>query len=195
MKRIFRCLVISVLLLPAFSAFVNAQAPIPPEKKKLIEEIVRLLKMDTQMPELTNIMLKDLEKTFPSLFAAAIDDRNDLTDEQKLELKAEAGEKISSLSRRIVQRINESVDFKKYIEEAIYPIYDKIYSDQELKDIAAFYRTVTGQKVIATMPQLFSEAQNASREKLLPQLVPIIRQLVSEEFNAQSPPPPKRLKS
>lgn len=191
MKLAPRLLLISLILI-AFATLANAQAAMSPEKRKLVGEMVVVLKMDKQMSQITDAMLQEMEKTYPMGYGAVVDRRTDLTDQQKQSLKANSAAAFKAFSQKFRKRLAETVDYAKYIEEAVYPMYDKMYTEQELRDIVAFYKTPTGQKVIDTMPQLFAEAQTAAREKLLPQVMPIITSLVDEEFENIAAPAPKQ---
>ncbi|MCL1671148.1 DUF2059 domain-containing protein [Elizabethkingia ursingii] len=48
-------------------------------------------------------------------------------------------------------------------EELLIPIYSKYYTEKELDDIIAFYKTSTGQKVIKTMPDMTNESMQAGQ--------------------------------
>ncbi|HMJ09424.1 MAG TPA: DUF2059 domain-containing protein [Pyrinomonadaceae bacterium] len=191
MKRTSRLLLISLILV-TFAALANAQAAMSLEKRKLVGEMIAVLKMDKQMSQITDAMLEEMEKTYPMGYGAAVDRRADLTDQQKQSMKTNSAAAFTAFSQKFRRRLAESVDYAKYIDEAVYPMYDKIYSEQELRDIVAFYKTPTGQKMIDTMPQLFAEAQNAAREKLLPQVMTIISSVLDEEFKTVAAPSPKK---
>ncbi|MCL1690077.1 hypothetical protein CMU59_09685 [Elizabethkingia anophelis] len=51
----------------------------------------------------------------------------------------------------------------KDFEELLIPIYSKYYTENELDDIIAFYKTSTGQKVIKTMPDMTKESMQAGQ--------------------------------
>lgn len=48
--------------------------------------------------------------------------------------------------------------------EKIVPIYDKYYTVEDLKAINGFYETPTGQKVLATLPQVMQESMKVGQE-------------------------------
>ena len=48
--------------------------------------------------------------------------------------------------------------------DLIVPIYDKYFSDKEIKDLIQYYRTPLGQKTIEVMPKLVAESQEAGRK-------------------------------
>jgi uncharacterized protein YqeY len=41
------------------------------------------------------------------------------------------------------------------------PIYDKYFTEEEIRQIIAFYKTTTGKKIISTMPLVMQEAMTA----------------------------------
>ncbi len=189
MIRIF-IFAISLLLLSG--TFAAAQLPASDQKKKLIAELVTVMKMDSQFPEMMDAMLKELEKTFPIGFESAIDANTSLSVEEKSDLKKTSTQKFVAFSKKFRKRLPEVVNYDKYINDAVYPLFDKFYSEQELLDLIAFYKTPTGKKLIETLPALMAESNNIAREKFLPQILPIIEQIVKEEFDQiGAPPKPK----
>lgn len=46
------------------------------------------------------------------------------------------------------------------IEELIIPVYEKYYTDEDINNLIAFYKTPTGVKVIQTMPQVLQESMS-----------------------------------
>lgn len=192
--KIFLRLFLFLIVVLSFSFAARAQTPISEEKRKLIAEMVVLMKLDKQMTSVTDEILKEMEKTYPLGFAEAVDARNDLTARQKELLKATATERYVSFSRRFRERLPQVVDYKKYIEESVYPLYDKFYTEQELRDLITFYGTPTGQKVIDTMPRLFAESTQIAREKLFPQIAPLLQELIEDDRrnigNPKGDPPP-----
>ena len=192
MTRVFH-FVFSLIILFGLGNFAVGQEPISEEKNKLIGDLVFVMKMDRQFPEMMDTMLKGMEATYPVGFNAAVDSNPGLSIEQKKALKISAGDRFVAFSQKFRKRLPEVVDYSKYIRDAIYPLYDKFYSEQELRDLIAFYKTPTGQKVIDTLPALLADSNVAAKEKLLPQLIPLIESMVREDFEQiAAPPKPKR---
>jgi hypothetical protein len=188
-------LILSAALVLLTISAASAQTAISEPKCKLIGELISVTKMDTQMQQLTDSVLAEMEKTFPLTYSSMIDSRTDIGPAEKQRLKASEKESFVSFSQKFRSRLAETIDYKKYIEETIYPIYDKIYTEQELEDLVAFYSTPTGQKVLQTLPQLLVESQNAAREKLLPQVMTIIKELTKEELGKMGAPPAPKFRN
>jgi uncharacterized protein len=168
---------------------VSAQAPPSAEKQKLIAEMIVIMKMDQQFPEIIDGVLKEMEKSYPSAFNAVIDGNQSFTAEQRAALKASSGERYAAFSQKFRKRLSEKVDYGKYIKESVYPLYDRFYTEQDLKDIIAFYKTPTGQKLISTLPAVMTESNKIATEKFVPMLVPIVQELLKEEFDQVGAPP------
>lgn len=161
------------------------------EKQKLIGEMIVVSKMDQQFPEMVDGLLKEMEKSYPITFNAVVDSNESLSAEAKAQLKAATNQRFASFSQKFRKRLAERVDYGKYIKDAVYPLYDKFYTEQELRDILAFYKTPTGQKLISTLPALLVESSRMANEKFVPMLMPVVQELIKEEFDQIGVPPPK----
>ena len=49
------------------------------------------------------------------------------------------------------------------LNKMLIPIYDKYYTELEIKQLIAFYQTPLGNKVITTMPQIMQESMQAGQ--------------------------------
>lgn len=176
-----------------FASYVNAQTAISDEKRKLIAELVVLMKMDKSVVDITDAMLKSLETTYIISFNHTVDRRPDLTSKQKVRLKASSESRYSAFSNKFRERLPQAVDYHKYIEDTVYPLYDKFYTEQELKDLDVFYRSPTGQKVITTMPELYRDSTKMAQETLMPQILKLIDQIMKEDLENIEPPNPVKV--
>jgi len=57
--------------------------------------------------------------------------------------------------------------FKKIMEEDMVGIYDRYYTQQEIKDLIRFYKTKTGQKLINTAPEIQNEIMSIVQAKCM----------------------------
>ena len=89
--------------------------------------------------------------------------------------------------------------YEKYIgwdamKDDLAKLYAKYFNAKELKDIAAFYKTPTGKKVLQKMPKLSMEGQLLTQSRLRPHLEELKKLLDSTIKNAQKTTPPKKSK-
>ncbi len=190
MFRITRLIGLFTVLF-VFTSFAVAQSTISQEKRKLISELVSVLKLDRQMGENMDTMLKEMQKVHIAVSDAAVDARNDLTVAEKKAEKALYVDSFRPLSEKFLMRIAERFDYEKYVREIIYPIYDQFYTEQNLKDMVAFYRSPTGQRFVETQPQFTQATIAALQEKFLPQLIMIMDEILQEEALRRNSPPAK----
>ena len=185
-------LVIALLFVTAgLAQGIKSQSPISEEKSRLIGEMVAVMELDKQFPLIMDSMLKEMNKSYPVSFNAVVDAHPSLSAADKAALKGSVSDRYKTFSEKFRKRLSEKVDYAKYIREAVYPLYDKFYTEQDMKDILAFYATPTGKKMIKTMPAVFAESNRLASEKFVPQLIPIIEELMREEFEEIGAPAPK----
>jgi len=68
------------------------------------------------------------------------------------------------------------------IEQVSYPVYDKYFTEAELRDIIGFYKSSTGKKAIAMMPQILDDSMRLTNEILLPKMSSIMGEIIAEEL-------------
>lgn len=126
-------LIASPILMLTLFIVGQAQTEISEEKRKLIAEIITVTKVDKQIIQVTDILLKSMESTYPTGFAQAIDSRKDLSLSQKDMLKAKSTESFKAFSQKFRERLPQAVDYNKYIQETMYPLYDKFFQPRNCK--------------------------------------------------------------
>lgn len=120
-----------------------AQPEIDPVKAA---DIQRLLDV-TGADNLATQMMTEMEKSIRPLMTNALP----------------PGEYREKLIELFFAKFHSNAEPRFYRKLAL-PIYDKYYSDQEVKGLIEFYSTPLGQKVLSALPQLFSELQEAGRK-------------------------------
>lgn len=193
-------LIIVCLFLITFTVFsgaVQAQNVISENKKKLIDEIIVLSKSDQQFVEITDKMLEAMEKMSPLILTQTLENNEELSPEEKKKITDTMDVRFKTFSKKFRERFPQRIDTKKYVEDLLYPIYDKFFTEKELTDLIAFYKSETGQKFISVTPQLVEETNKITQSKLLPQVLNLVEEIIKEEFpeidnqkNGMPPPPP-----
>lgn len=84
--------------------------------------------------------------------------------------------------------LNKVVGWDK-LEPEMVKLYTKGFSEAELKELIAFYKSPLGQKVLKQMPALFSESMKMTQAKLEP-VVPQINQLLEQMTKELAPKKP-----
>lgn len=193
MKRIsqFFCLIV---VITAFSLAALAQDTLSPAKRKLIAELIVVTKMDKQMDEMTNVFLSSQDAMYAGIVRQLLEGRPGLTPKEKEALEKEMVDRFKTFVTKFKERLPAAVNYSEYIEQAVYPIYDKAFTEKELADLVAFYKSDTGQKVLVAMPQLVVEAMEVAQRVLVPRVVKMVEGIVAEELAdlKEGPPPAKK---
>jgi len=87
---------------------------------------------------------------------------------------------------RFRELIRQEIDFKGLTRDLMMQVYPKYFTDDDLEQIVAFYRSSTGQKMIDTMPALLRDSMQLSQEELTGKMTAIIKQ-VSDEQEKRKP--------
>lgn len=153
-----------------------AQQNISPEKQALIREFVEASGGQDGETELTGMLVSFHENASAQMLSSIIDEEKSFTLAQKKELK----QMIPESAQRIGERIRQfSTD--QMLKEVIYPSIDKNFTENELRDIIAFYRSPSGQKLMA-FSSLAHEEDTALQEKFMSQYDTLIKNMIDEEF-------------
>lgn len=166
------------------STFFAQDVKISPEKKILIAEIISVIKADEKVKQMMQVISRQRSEGYPAIVKAMLAERTELTPAQKNKIAA-------ALIRRnngeisFQNRIVKAIDFQEYVEQTFYPLYDKFFTEAELKDLLEFYKSPTGRKSIEVLPELTRESFRLAQEVLLPKLVKITDQIINEDIEEQ----------
>lgn len=160
------------------------QTEIAAGKKAVIAEIIAVTSADKKGEETMLAIFKQMETIYPQMVENTLEKTlQGLSQAEKEKVKAEAIKKVTSMNSRFNQRLQQRVNFREYVEQAIYPLYDKFFTENELKELLAFYKTPIGQKLNDISPQMAAEGSRLAQERLMPKIMKVIDELVQEDIN------------
>ena len=100
----------------------------------------------------------------------------------QLEIKDADKAKMDRFTRRMGDIIAQTVSWDAMKDQFV-EIYVKVYSEQEIRELTAFYRSPIGRKLMAKMPELLQASMEIGQQqmlKVLPQLEELTRELEQE---------------
>jgi hypothetical protein len=74
-----------------------------------------------------------------------------------------AGEYREKLVDLFFARFRSLADPTQFLDSAAVSIYDKHFSDEEIRGLIKFYETPLGQKAVSALPQISSEVREAAK--------------------------------
>jgi hypothetical protein len=165
----------------AFLAQANAQTAVAPEKQAALKELVALVNGDNKAEDLLNVMMRQIDASRDVTYKAIISERTDLSPAEKKALEESLLDVMQKSSERFKAKFRARLNYSEMINEVTYIVYDKHYTLEEIKELIAFYKTPTGQKVLKIMPAVAEDAMKLTQERLLPKIPGIIQELLEED--------------
>ncbi len=158
-----------------------AAAPLTASKRAAIMELLKVTEADKSVEQVVAQMMAAHQRQYPMMIAEIVNSDPNMTDAQKKEMIEKAQERSASSSERLRELFVQKIDLGKVMDEVALKVYDKNFTESELKDIIAFYKTPTGQKSLKQMPEVLKESMDLTATLIAPQMGQIIQQLMKEE--------------
>ncbi len=161
---------------PAISPVISPA--ISPEKKALIKELLEITESGKNAGQIMESMVRsELPKLVSTVLKAA-----PALDSDRPEVQKQFSEIVSRMAVKYRDRVIQKIDVNQLLEKVSYPVYDKYFTESELRDIIGFYKSATGKKAIGIMPQIIGDSMRRTNEILLPQMSSIMTEIIAEEL-------------
>jgi hypothetical protein len=172
---------IGVVLVTALS-FSAARAQEPARtKSELIKELMVVMELGANSANVLDAMTESLSEEYPRIIESIVEADSTLTPEMRQRIRDEKGESYARFMKAFRERVKQRIDFAKFTEEITTSLYDKYFTEGEIKDLIAFYKTATGKKSLKIMPQLLQDSIRVSSDKLTPIVTDLVKELIEEE--------------
>jgi len=151
-----------LLLFVCFNTTVHADDA---SHRAAIQEMLALSNVDKIMEPMFAQVENIMEQQFYSM---------NVSEDQKPILK--------KYTQKIIDLMKAELSWDK-LQNDFVEIYAKVYTEAEIKEIVAFYKSPTGRKVLDKMPQLMQESITISQknmEKILPRMEAISQEMAAE---------------
>lgn len=148
-----------ILVITTFTAYSQT-------KRESIRELIHLMQTDSMM-----------EKTYKSIVQTLMKQiSTETNDSSKLAITNEFMNSMMLSGKEIS---------KKFMDEDIAGLYEKYYTENEIKDIIVFYKSPTGQKLIEIMPEMQKEIMTIMMQKFLPEMKKNVIEMVTKMKDKQ----------
>ncbi|MFO0954828.1 MAG: DUF2059 domain-containing protein [Isosphaeraceae bacterium] len=109
--------------------------------------------------------------------------------EQTIEIQAKANPQLAQL-KDVMKKFFEKHMSWEGLKEDMISIYAGAFSEDELKEITAFYKTPTGKKMVAKMPELMSKGMQLGAQRVANSQSELL-QMIQEEIKKRQNPNPQ----
>lgn len=198
-SKTIRVGLLTVLMLFGCATWSSAQETITPEKRALIKELFEATGVTKNIDAVLDAITAQQEKDLPRNIAQSVARDTNLTPKEQAALE----EKLKQSSVRVNQRMREvfqRISYLQVILDIAAPIFDKHFTETELKDLIAFYQSPVGKKSIELMPVMMTEMMAKMSEVLLPRIQVEVDKIIADEAKqleqeskpVSTPPPPRK---
>lgn len=171
---------LALFLVVSICPAAKAQDEITPEKRALIRQLFLATRADKLAESFTNVILTQMERDLPKMLSESPELTN-LRGKDDQGSRAAMAEASARVFRRFKELMPQRINFAEVMEQMFYPIYDKFFTETELKDLVTFYQSPTGQKSIGVMPQLMQDAMQRSSQALNGKVLDLVNEILQEE--------------
>ncbi|NUN65420.1 DUF2059 domain-containing protein [Pseudanabaena biceps] len=155
-----------------------SSAVISQSKRELIKELLEITGSDTNARQLMESMVR---AELPKLVSTVLQ-KVPALDSDRPEVQQQLTEVVSRMASKYRDRVVQKINISQVVEQISYPIYDKYFTESELRDILGFYKSATGKKAIAILPQVVGDSMSRANEILMPKITSIMGEIIAEEL-------------
>jgi hypothetical protein len=176
MKRIVlvACLALSFAL-P--SSFAQSAAPVDPDSAAAVKELLVAMNYRESMRQ----TIAQVQSNLPSMMLQATENIIKNNQAMTQAQKQAALEKAKLDIPLAVGSLNSAFSDPALMDEIaaeMVPLYARHFSAAEIRQLAAFYRTPVGAKMVAAMPQIAGESLQISQKVILPRISAAVQKVV-----------------
>jgi uncharacterized protein len=174
---------------PAKSSSKLPRNLISKSKIKLIDQLLEIVGGKQTYDQTQQLVLSQQKQELPKILKQMIDASSSLTPSQKKDAYAKAIQNMSSALDEFGQYMSAGTTYQEFLQRVYYPVYDQYFTESDLNDLVAFYKTPIGRKLISISPQLSATSQKLTFEIIMPRLSEIINRMIQKEMDSINKPP------
>ena len=181
MRHEIAVLIAALALLDATAITAARAEEVTPEKAALVQEYLEVTRSKVPVAEMLDAFLGQMDPMYERIFDQFVS-RSGADDARQEALRARYDESLARIRESFRALYTDRIDLEFVVERVYAPIYARYFTEQELRDLIAFYRSATGQKVLTTLPNVILEATAALSEELMPIITEMANQVFEREL-------------
>jgi hypothetical protein len=156
------------------------QAKPDPAAAAAVRELLVATHYDQTMKRMLDQMSAQLPQMMRTNLVAGINADSKLSAEAKQKALADLDRRLPGLAATVRQTMSDPGIVNEMLD-AMVPLYARHFTADEIKQLAAFYRTPVGQKTMTEMPSLMMEAMQVGQQIMLPRAQKAMAQAMSAQ--------------
>ncbi len=152
-------------------------------KQELILEILSAAADDQTAAWMIQVFLVKLRPAYRDMIAEIMKTEQGLTEEEKA-LLVERLDDFEQFAERFSTLLPERLDFESVRTTVYAPLWERHFDEQELREIAAFYKSPAGQKLLRVMPGMMEEGMETTFRLTQPRVMEVVGEVLAEQRGA-----------
>ena len=162
-------LLATVAVLAAAPAFAQSTPAADPATVAATRQMLEAMKVRDLMVQSMEQVMQSIPAQMKSMVRAMIQNDPKLDDEQKQQALAKFEQALPKLMEAVQITLNDPGLVDEMIAEMV-PLYARTYTTAEIRQLAAFYKSPLGQKMLAATPKLMAESMDISNRVMAPRM-------------------------
>ncbi len=156
-------------------------------KMRLFERFVRLTDMQARYDQMLDIMANQMKMVLQAQIQQAAQKAVGRTPTDKALFTTIMERFVRDSIARIRDSMKKEMPFPDLVSRVYYPIYERHFSESELRSIIEFYESPSGRKFIDTTPSLLQESVTKINELYTMKIQRLSTAIAEEEFERIAP--------
>lgn len=153
----------------AAPAALSTQAAPDPATAAAVRELLDSMNYRAMMNGAMQSMTRNMPNMILQMATNSINANTNLSDEERKVALAKAAERIPGAIAGMQTLLSDPTLIDAMIDEIV-PLYARHFTVDEIHQMAAFYKTPVGAKMLNEMPQLMTEAMQIGQRVVMPRL-------------------------
>ena len=163
----------------AFPCFALAAPGTDPQATAAVKAMFEAMEMRKNMTAMVAQMQQAMPGMLRQQLAGMIQADPKLDAAQKKEALAKVEQTLPSVSKSIGKIFNDPTLMDAMIDEMV-PLYANNYTVAEIKELAAFYQSPVGRKMMSLSPKLAAEGMAASQRVMMPRVAKLMQEVAQD---------------
>ncbi len=153
-----------------------AQAAPDPAAAQAVRDLLDSMNYRKLVGDAFSRMAAQMPQMMRSGAEATVRNTPNLSDAERAKRMADIDKRLASVGPVMTQLFNDPTLVEDMIAEIV-PLYARHFTADEMRQLAAFYRTPVGAKALEKMPQLMGEGMKIGQKVVEPRVAQLIRDL------------------
>jgi hypothetical protein len=147
----------------------QSAAPVDPDSAAAVKELLVAMHYRDSMQQTMDQVLKNMPAMILAQVTASVNQNKTMTDAQKKDAIGKATNEIPKSTAAIAAAFNDPALMDEFAAEFV-PLYARHFTAAEIRQLAAFYMTPVGMKMVTVMPQIAVETMQLSQKVMMPRI-------------------------